>query len=664
MLKYWFQIAFLNITFPYIDLVPIQIYNKITNKRSLFYTIGGIYLKIHKIIFLLIGVMLLFVPLLLIENKENISFAHKGILDLNDSNFYDEKIIPLDGEWEFYEGELYDPLDFSDGSITNATLLNVPGPWSKGEDQGIGTYRLQIQNVPLNKILGIKKQNIRSASKIYINGELISEEGVTSDNKESYIEGNNPQLLFFQTDTDTIDLVIQVSDFSYNSAGIANSLFFGEQKQLIKFHYQKVFSEVSVITILMTIGLLYILLYLFVERYRRKEFFILSFALSCIFFAIINFCLSERTILFILPDLSFEAMFKIKDISIFLATISFIFIISQYDKRIFVPWVRYPLITLYSLYILLIVFSPLNFYHRFVPIFILINAVTYLYAMVRCLNYYYKNKQYTLSGNHSIILFSIININVYNIDLLLYSLGYIQSLRLGFYNVLLYGIALAILLSIQVNLSYKKNDYLSNELDVTEQAYLVAQIKPHFFFNTLTSVMSLCYTDGKKAAQLLSHFSNFLRHSFEFNAKDVFITVERELKLLNSYIAIEQARFDEKLQVVFEVDEEVLQESILPLSIQPLVENAILHGIRPIDEGGIITVSINKNDTHLKIAVIDNGIGLTPEKISNIINDKTTKQGIGISNINKRLEKFYQTQLTIESELGLWTKVQFEVPIN
>ncbi|RKQ17997.1 histidine kinase [Lysinibacillus endophyticus] len=79
-------------------------------------------------------------------------------------------------------------------------------------------------------------------------------------------------------------------------------------------------------------------------------------------------------------------------------------------------------------------------------------------------------------------------------------MGYIQSLRLGFYNVLLYGIALAILLSIQVNLSYKKNDYLSNELDVTEQAYLVAQIKPHFFFNTLTSVMSLCYTDGKKAA--------------------------------------------------------------------------------------------------------------------------------------------------------------------
>ncbi|MEL4024578.1 7TM diverse intracellular signaling domain-containing protein [Lysinibacillus endophyticus] len=373
-------------------------------------------MKIHKIIFLLIGVMLLFVPLLLIENKENISFAHKGILDLNDSNFYDEKIIPLDGEWEFYEGELYDPLDFSDGSITNATLLNVPGPWSKGEDQGIGTYRLQIQNVPLNKILGIKKQNIRSASKIYINGELISEEGVTSDNKESYIEGNNPQLLFFQTETDTIDLVIQVSDFSYNSAGIANSLFFGEQKQLIKFHYQKVFSEVSVITILMTIGLLYILLYLFVERYRRKEFFILSFALSCIFFAIINFCLSERTILFILPDLSFEAMFKIKDISIFLATISFIFIISQYDKRIFVPWVRYPLITLYSLYILLIVFSPLNFYHRFVPIFILINAVTYLYAMVRCLYYYFKNRQYTLSGHHSIILFSIININVYLVE--------------------------------------------------------------------------------------------------------------------------------------------------------------------------------------------------------------------------------------------------------
>ncbi|SOB94144.1 signal transduction histidine kinase LytS [Ureibacillus xyleni] len=624
-------------------------------------------MKIHKTIFLLIGVMLLIIPLLLLGKEENKSFAQQGIVDLNESNFNEEKIIPLDGEWEFYAGQLYNPSDFTKGSITNAAMLNVPGIWTKGEEQGIGTYRLQIRNVPTNQILGIKKQNIRSASKIYINGELISEEGFASKDKESYKEGNNPQLLFFQTDSGTLDLVIQVSDFSFNSAGIANSIYFGEQEQLVKNYYQKVLAEVSVITILMTIGFLYILLYLFVERYRRREFFILSFALSCIFFAIINLCLSERTIIFILPDLSFEGMFKIKDTSIFLATISFIFIVSQFEKRLFALWFRNLLIAIYLIYTIIIVLTPLNFYHNFLPLFVTLNAFTYLFGMIKSLYYYFKEQHFRNSGNHTVILFSMVNINVYNIDLLLYSFGYTQDLTLGFYNVLLYAIALAIFLTIQVNQSYKKNDYLSNELDVTEQAYLLAQIKPHFFFNTLTSIMSLCYTDGKKAAQLLSHFSSFLRHSFEFNSKDVFITVERELKLLKSYIAIEKERFGEKLQVVFEVDENVLNESIIPLSIQPLVENAILHGINCKEDGGIITVIINKTETYLSIAVVDNGIGLTSEKIkelSSINPDKTTRHGIGISNINKRLAKFYQTQLTIESELGLWTKIQFNVPIN
>ncbi|MBD8036784.1 histidine kinase [Solibacillus sp. A46] len=581
------------------------------------------------------------------------------------TSFNKEKLIPLDGTWEFYESQLYDQEQFERGISKNPKYIEVPGTWStEAEKSGSGTYRLVIQNVPTDQVLGIKKQNIRSASKIFINGKLVSEEGFVAKQQTNYTEGNIPKLIFFQPDKEQLEIIIQVTDFSYNSAGISNSIYFGEQDVLVSESFKHVIFELGILAILLTIGMLYIFLYLFVERYRRKEFFILAFALSCIFFALVNLCLSERTILYLIPSLSFEALFKIKDTSIFLATISLILIVTQIDQRLLNPLFKNVLIFVYTFYVLVILLTTLNFYHSFLPIFIVLNCFVYLYMMIKMLYFYFK-KDVARDYQQKIIMFSMLNINIYNINLLLYSFGFTSKLQLGFLNILFYAIALAIYLTIRVNHSYKRNDLLTHELDVTEQAYLVAQIKPHFFFNTLTSVMSLCYSDGKKAAQLLSHFSSFLRQSFEFNSQEMYVSVEKEIKLLHSYIAIEQARFGEKLQIEFNVDPDALAESILPLSIQPLVENAINHGICPKEDFSIIRVSINKIHSHLVVTVYDTGVGIPSNKISELLGMSNQKErGIGIANINRRLTKYYDTQLIIESKLGSWTKVSFEIPLH
>ncbi|WP_339213706.1 histidine kinase [Solibacillus sp. FSL W8-0372] len=593
------------------------------------------------------------------------AFALQGQLDLVSTSFNEEKLIPLDGTWEFYESQLYDQEQFERGISKKPKYIEVPGTWStEAEKSGSGTYRLVIQNVPTDQVLGIKKQNIRSASKIFINGKLVSEEGFVAKQQTNYTEGNIPKLIFFQPDKEQLEIIIQVTDFSYNSAGISNSIYFGEQDVLVSESFKHVIFELGILAILLTIGMLYIFLYLFVERYRRKEFFILAFALSCIFFALVNLCLSERTILYLIPSLSFEALFKIKDTSIFLATISLILIVTQIDQRLLNPLFKNVLIFVYTFYVLVILLTTLNFYHSFLPIFIVLNCFVYLYMMIKMLYFYFK-KDVARDYQQKIIMFSMLNINIYNINLLLYSFGFTSKLQLGFLNILFYAIALAIYLTIRVNHSYKRNDLLTHELDVTEQAYLVAQIKPHFFFNTLTSVMSLCYSDGKKAAQLLSHFSSFLRQSFEFNSQEMYVSVEKEIKLLHSYIAIEQARFGEKLQIEFNVDPDALAESILPLSIQPLVENAINHGICPKEDFSIIRVSINKIHSHLVVTVYDTGVGIPSNKIPELLDtSKQKERGIGIANINKRLAKYYDTQLIIESKLGSWTKVSFEVPLH
>ncbi|RUL55089.1 hypothetical protein [Lysinibacillus antri] len=253
-------------------------------------------MNIQKILFLLFSFALLLIITVLLLHNDQPFFASQGTLNLNETPFRDDKMTSLDGQWEFYEGTLYEPNDFTNGVRENVEWMHVPGKWSaNAEKQGIGTYRLVINNVPTDQVLGIKKQNIRSASKIFINGELVSEEGNVTKEHANYMEGNYPKLIFFESDTQQVEVIIQVSDFYYTSAGIANSIYFGEQGTLVTRSFKKGIVELAILTVLLTIGLLYILLYLFVERYRRKEFFILAFALSCIFFALINLCLGERT---------------------------------------------------------------------------------------------------------------------------------------------------------------------------------------------------------------------------------------------------------------------------------------------------------------------------------------------------------------------------------
>ena len=157
-------------------------YNNLTNYKirdRAFYlnAIGGIHIKITKALLVLLGiVLLLLMPIFSLYNNQP-AFALQGQLDLVSTSFNKEKIIPLDGTWEFYESQLYDQEHFERGISKKPKYIEVPGPWStEDEKSGSGTYRLVIQNVPTDQVLGIKKQNIRSASKIFINGKLVSEE--------------------------------------------------------------------------------------------------------------------------------------------------------------------------------------------------------------------------------------------------------------------------------------------------------------------------------------------------------------------------------------------------------------------------------------------------------------------------------------------------------
>ncbi|EJL29119.1 ATP-binding protein [Brevibacillus sp. BC25] len=194
-----------------------------------------------------------------------------------------------------------------------------------------------------------------------------------------------------------------------------------------------------------------------------------------------------------------------------------------------------------------------------------------------------------------------------------------------------------------------------------EAAWLQAQIQPHFLFNALSAVTALSDINLDKMRDLLYEFSNFLRNKFKFEDMDGLVPIETELSMVRSYLYIEKVRFEERLQVVWEIDD--CEDVKIPfLTIQPLVENAIKHGVMNRIRGGKIKIRISVQEKHVEIAVEDDGIGMDEDQVQRLLERKAdSSSGVGLINTDQRLKRHFGTGLHIESTLGTGTKVTFHV---
>ena len=195
---------------------------------------------------------------------------------------------------------------------------------------------------------------------------------------------------------------------------------------------------------------------------------------------------------------------------------------------------------------------------------------------------------------------------------------------------------------------------------------LQSQIEPHFLFNSLNTITSFCRTNPEKARELLMDFSSYLRKSLE-NHKD-FVTVADELQQVKSYLAIEKARFGERIKFTLDIQPGYDQWPIPPLIIQPLVENSVKHGISAKEEGGSVRVVISKHKKELHIVVQDDGIGMNKKQSKNLFKKSSINNnspGIGLKNINKRMEQIYgpQYKLVVNSKQDSGTTVKLMVPM-
>jgi signal transduction histidine kinase len=208
----------------------------------------------------------------------------------------------------------------------------------------------------------------------------------------------------------------------------------------------------------------------------------------------------------------------------------------------------------------------------------------------------------------------------------------------------------------------RKNQQLQSDAKDAEIAFLRSQIKPHFLYNALNSIAALCIDEPHKAEELTLDLSQYLRSSFDFKQLDSLTTIENELDLVKAYINIEKARFGARLYVEYDVDTN-LDIRIPPLILQPLVENAIRHGLMSNLRGGTVKISVKKEaDTIVSFAVEDNGCGMSQKKCEEILKPDVNKKGVGLWSISQRIKLLYGNSIRIESAEGIGTKVFFDIP--
>ncbi|QDY85766.1 sensor histidine kinase [Paenibacillus polymyxa] len=196
------------------------------------------------------------------------------------------------------------------------------------------------------------------------------------------------------------------------------------------------------------------------------------------------------------------------------------------------------------------------------------------------------------------------------------------------------------------------------------------QINPHFLFNTLNVLSKLAILEGaEKTSDLIVSLSNLLRYSLQKLDKPV--TLKEELDHIGEYVTIQQARFRDRIRFDLHFDASVLQQQIPALTIQPLIENAFLHGVADMENGAIITLMLSRVDQDVQIEISDNGKGMAEETRLSVLRleggaESSSSTGLGMQNVFRRLQLFYgkEGMVEISSSTGRGTTITIRIPVK
>ncbi len=579
----------------------------------------------------------------------------------------------LAGEWEFYWNKLYTYSDFQAGTVKGKQYVQIPKTWNSYTQNGnalsgsgYATYRLQVNVNNLNQPLSVRIDTISTAYRLYINGQEVASNGQIGVDQLSSIPGYEPIVANFQPTSTSFDIIVQVSNYSYARGGIWYEINFGTQKQIEALNTMILYKDAILIGSLLIMALYYMSFYIVLQRDKSSFYFILL----CVIFIIRTSLYGSVMIVRLIPAIPYEVLIFLTYATLYwIPIVLFLMISSIYES----PVPARKSIMIYGLTATILTgVMPIRVYTKYVSSIEIIGICIVLLSVFVVVRAYRRCEK-----GAGVILLSVILIFIAGIHDILFQANLIQHnwgemasigiffFILGFSFIIASRLSDAYnqekILTLQLGESLNKEKTATDEMIKSELAFLKAQIKPHFLYNSLSVIAALSTKNPMKTKELLYDLADYLRGSFNFENYNGITPIETEIATIKAYLAIEKERFQGKLNIIYDIDESIVQ-SIPLLTIQPLVENALRHGILKKSGGGTVSLSIQKKNSCIVIEVQDDGVGMSGEKIDTICNEPGEVIGVGLKNIHRRLILHYGQGLEIISEEGKGTTVTFSIP--
>ncbi|MFN3605186.1 MAG: 7TM diverse intracellular signaling domain-containing protein [Leptonema sp. (in: bacteria)] len=378
--------------------------------------------------------------------------AVQGILDLSGWEINENFLTKLDGEWEFYYKELLEPKDLEDRKKIPQYIF-VPSKWNDlgYPEDGYATYRLVVKNFNPNSFLGIRLPHMNSSYRLYVNGKEIAKNGQVAQTIKEFIPQHLPQVVFVYPQKDSLEVVLQVTNFSDNIGGVWDSIYLGNSKAVVKAFWKSLGLEMFYIGFISIMSFYHFALYIL----RKKEKGALYFAIFCLVIVIRIFVTGEKILLQIFPNFPWELHIKIEYLTVYLALPIFSnFLMYQFNennKKKFFEQTKnwslyfkeefyYPLVVAINIisfiFALSSLFFKVKFYGNFLKyyqIFIVVSSLYLIYGNILAIK---KTKQGSLISFLGSVIFFFIVLN----DILYakHILHTVYLLPLGFFIFILF----------------------------------------------------------------------------------------------------------------------------------------------------------------------------------------------------------------------------------
>ena len=248
------------------------------------------------------------------------------------------------------------------------------------------------------------------------------------------------------------------------------------------------------------------------------------------------------------------------------------------------------------------------------------------------------------------------------LDTVLYNMsGGTRNANIALYLVTIYGIQSGISLTRRIVSRNEEMTRQKVELADSKGALMLSQMQPHFIYNTMNTIYSLCDINIEDAKTAIHDFSGYLRHNFGSMEQNAPVPFEDELKHTRFYLSIEKMRFGDELNVVYDIEE--CDFELPPISLQPIVENAVRHGLRHKTGGGTVTIRTRGTDEDYTVTVEDDGVGFDTSTLGFQEPDSEHNR-IALNNVSMRIRQMCDGTLDIESEPGVGTVVTISIPVK